>query len=218
MINRYLPIAKYLGAFLLIYFLLFGIFSIPSVAEGATNTYRKITQPIFQAIYPDAYLRLDPDPAKKPNPNLIRVIYSSQAEVDRQIQFARQRGDNRINMSGISYDLYFNLLFTTYIIYLITLIIITPIHWKSKLWAVCLGSVIFFIFTVFKVAILLLNLFNKSATDMYKLGDFGTAFVERLAVLLGSLGFSAFIVILIWVLVAFRKSNWRKLLDFSPKR
>ena len=148
---------------------------------------------------------------------MIRVVYSSKAEVDRQIQLAKQRGDRQINMSGISYDLYFNLLFTTYIIYLLTLILITPINWKSKIWAVVIGTLIFFVFTIFKIATLLLNLFNKSALDMYKLGDFGTDFVERLAVLLRSLGFSAFIVILIWVLVAFRKSNWRNLLDFSPK-
>jgi hypothetical protein len=48
---------------------------------------------------------------------------------------------------------------------------------------------------------------------MYKLGETGSEVVEGLSYVLKSVGLSAFVVIFIWVLVAFRKSNWRGLLS-----
>lgn len=213
--RTYFPLLKYLGAFLLIYFLLLGIFSMPSMAGRMAQLYSKVSEPIFQTIFPKAYLRLGGDTASDPNPNIIRVVYSSQEEVNRQIELAKQSGSKQLNMAGTSYDLYFNLLFTTFFIFLLALIFITPISIKSKLWAIVAGFLIFYLFTVFKISIFLLDLFNQSTLQMYQLGDFGTWVVGKLALVFKSLGFSSFIVILIWGLVAFRKSNWEKVLNFS---
>lgn len=211
------PLLKYLGLFIVLYFALLALCSIPSVSAGMANAYRGLSRPVIESIFPDAYLRFNGDDAEKANPNIIRVVYASQAEVDRQTELARQQGTKSLRMNAASYDLYFNLLYTTFFLFLLTLILITPISWKGKAWSLLWGTLLFTAFTLFKVAIFLLDQFNKSSMDMYQLNESTGDFVANLALLLKSLGFSSFIVILIWVLVAFRRSNWSQVLQWSAK-
>jgi hypothetical protein len=210
--KQFFPLFKYLGIFILLYILLFSVFSIPSVGQVSADVYRATTQPVLQVIFPKAYLKLERDNAADPDPQVIRAVFASKEEIRKQTELARQQGSSRLQMNATSYELFFNLFFSTFFVFLLALIWMTPIDLKSKLWATLSGTILFYLYTVVKVAIFLLDLFNRSAYDMYKLGSFGTNFVEGLANLIRSLGFSSFIVILIWSFVAFRKSDWRKAL------
>ncbi|MEM1218723.1 MAG: hypothetical protein AAGH79_07415 [Bacteroidota bacterium] len=209
------PLMKYLGLFIVLYFGLLAVCSIPNVSAGMASAYRGLSRPIIEAVFPAAYLRFNGDESAQANPNIIRVVYASQAEVDRQTELARQQGTKSLRMNAASYDLYFNLLYTTFFLFLLTLIILTPISWIGKAWAFLWGTLLFTAFTLFKVAIFLLDQFNKSSMDMYQLSESGGDFVAGTALLLKSLGFSSFIVILIWVLVTFRRSTWAKVLQWS---
>lgn len=216
--KSFLPLMKYLGLFLLLYFVLYGIFSYAPIAKASSGIYRATTQPIMETFFPQAYLKMETDNASNPDPNLIRLVYAGQEEIRKETELAKQRGDRKINMKATECDLFFNLFFTTFFVFLAALIIVTPISIKDKILALLVGSFIFYLYTIFKLGVFLLDLFNDSTYQMYKFGDSGTAFFEGFKNLLTSLGFSSFIVILIWVFVAFRKSNWRDFINLLGEK
>lgn len=208
------PLFKYLGIFLLLYFVLYGIFSFAPIAKTSANIYRFVTQPILQTFFSQAYLKMEPDDAVNPDPYLIRLVYAGNEEIRQQTELARKTGAKSLNMKATECDLFFNLFFTTFFVFLISLILVTPMGIKDKLISILTGTVIFYLFTVFKLSIFLLDLFNKSTFQMYKFGSFGSSFFEGFTNLLTSLGFSSFVVILIWGAVTFRKSNWKNFLSY----
>lgn len=214
----FVPLFKYLGGFLLLYFFLYFLMSIPAIARLSSNIYRATTQPVLESFFSKAYLKLQSDNTANPDPNLIRLVYAGKKEIQEQTELARQRGDKSIKMKATESDLYFNLFFTTFFVFLVALILVTPISFKDKIIAFFLGSFLFYLYTLLKLTIFLFNLFNKSVYQMYKLGDFASGLFEGLTNLLTSLGFSSFIIILIWVFVAFRKSNWKDLLQGFGKK
>ncbi len=216
--KSYIPFFKYLSLFLLLYFVLYGIFSIPSIARVSANAYKSITQPILQTFLSKAHLKLESDDATQPDPSIIRLVYAGKEEVRQQTELARQQGAKSFHMKGTERDLFFNLFFTTFFVFLMALILVTPIGLKEKLVAILFGTVLFYLFTVFKLSIFLLNLFNESKYQMYKLGEFGSKIFDGLTNLLSSLGFSSFIVILIWGFVAFKKSNWKDFLGMLNEK
>jgi hypothetical protein len=211
--KNFSPLIKYFFAFLLLYSLLFGLFSLPSVATVTANAYRPPTLLLLQVFFPKAHLQLEPDAPPESDPYTIRAVFISKAKIEEFKAQARQQGAGQVTLDATEYDIYFHLLFTSFWLFLLAMVLITPMSWKDKLLGALAGSFLFYLYTVFKIYIFLLDLFNRSQYDMYKLGETGSEVVEGLSYVLKSLGLSAFVVIFIWVLVAFRKSNWRGLLS-----
>lgn len=210
--KNFTPLIKYFLGFLLLYSLLFGLFSLTSVAKVTADAYRPPTLMLLQVFLPKAHLQLEPDAPPESDPYTIRAVFISKAKVEEFKAQAKQQGAGQVTLDATEYDIYFHLLFTSFWLFLLSLILLTPFGWKDKLLGILIGSLLFYLYTVFKIYIFLLDLFNRSQYDMYKLGETGSKVVEGLSYVLKSLGLSAFVVIFIWVLVAFRKSNWRALL------
>ena len=207
-----IPILKYFGLFIAIYAALFSLASMSSVATAINNAYRTVSEPMLQSIFPKAYLELEADAPPESDPNTFRAVFTSKTKIEAAKAAARQKGSSKVDLKATEYDIYLNLLFTSFWLFLVTLILITPIGLRQKLVALVVGSILFFAYTFFKVFIFLLDLFNRSSFDMYKLSERGGNFVESISYVVKSLGMSAFVVIFIWILVAFRKSNWREML------
>ncbi len=210
--KKHTSLLKYFGFFLLVYGVLFGVFSTTPVATFTNNTYRAVAGPILESIFPEAYLKLERDAPPESDVFTIRAVFTSKQKIEESKQLARQQGAAQIDLKAREYDLYLHRLFTSFVLFLISLIVITPISIKQKVVAVVAGSALFFAYTTFKVSIFLLDLFNRSDLDMYKLGDTAGDIVESISYVLKSLGTSAFVVVLIWIFVAFRKSNWKEIL------
>lgn len=206
------PVFKYFGIFILIYASLYSLVSLPAVVVKTNETYRAITEPLLQSIFPKAYLELEPDSPPESDPHTFRAVFISKTEIEAAKATAKKQGTSKVDIKAREYDIYLHLMFTTFWIFLIALILITPLKIKQKLIALLVGSLIFFAYTFFKVFIFLLDVFNKSAFDMYKLSETGGNIVGKISYVLKSPGLSAFIIVFIWVLVAFRKSNWKDVL------
>ncbi|HFA51478.1 MAG TPA: hypothetical protein ENJ95_20890 [Bacteroidetes bacterium] len=206
------PILKYFGIFIVVYAALFALFSMQPVATATNSAYRAITAPVLQAIFPKAYLKLEKDAPPELDINTVRTVFTSKKKIEESKARARQQGSSKIDLKAKEYDIYLNLLFTSFWLFLISLILITPISIKQKLAGILVGTLLFYAYSVFKISIFLLDLFNRSELQMYKLGETGSAIAEGLSYVLKSLGLSAFIVVIIWVFVAFRKSNWKGIL------
>ena len=211
--KNYTSLLKYLGLFLLVYAILFGIFSTTAVATFTNYSFRSITTPILQGIFPKAYLKLETDSPPESDIYTIRAVFTSKKKIEEAQQAARQQGASKVDLKAQEYDLYLHRMFTTFVLFLIALIAITPIGWKQKTAAVITGSLLFYIYTVFKIFIFLADLFNRSDLDIYKVSATGGNILEGISYVIKSLGMSALIVVIIWVLTAFRKSNWKDILE-----
>ena len=210
--KNYFSLLKYFGLFILLYAVLFGLFSTPAAATFTNDTYRALTTPILQALFPKAYLKLERDSPPESDIYTIRAVFTSRAKIEEAQQAARQKGATSIDLKAQEYDLYLQRLFTSFWLFLFSLILITPVGWKQKAIALLTGSVLFYFYTVFKIFIFLADLFNRSDLGVYDLGGAAGNVVEGISYVLKSLGTSALVVVIIWVLVAFRKSNWKNIL------
>lgn len=204
---------KYFGWFLLVYSILFALFSWQPVASSTNNIYRSLTTPILQSFFPKAYLKLEKDAPPESDIYTIRAVFTSQAAIEAAKQAARQKGAAKTDLKAQEYDLYLHRLFTSFWLFLISLIVITPIQWKQKLVAILSGSLLFYGYTVLKIFIFLADLFNRSDLDIYTLSATGGQLVEGISYVAKSLGTSALIVVILWILTAFRKSNWMNILE-----
>lgn len=211
--KNYTSLLKYFGLFILIYAVLFGLFSSQPVAEFTNNTYRSVTTPILQSIFPKAYLNLEKDSPPESDIYTIRAVFTSQVIIEQAKQAARQQGAKKTDLKAQEYDLYLHRMFTSFWLFLVALILITPIGWKQKLIGIITGSLLFYFYTVFKIYLFLADLFNRSGLAIYDLSETGGTVIEGFSYVLKSLGTSALIVVIIWVLVAFRKSNWQGILE-----
>lgn len=216
--KNYSTLLKYFGLFLLLYFVLFGMFSTLPVATFTNNFYRSITTPILQSFFPKAYLKLEKDSPPESDIFTIRAVFTSKQKIAEAQQAARQQGAAKVDMKAQEYDIYLHRLFTSFILFLFSLILITPIGWKQKIVAVLIGGILFYAFSVLKIFIFLADLFNRSGLDVYNLSETGGAIIEGISYTIKSLGMSALVVVVIWVLVAFRKSNWKGILEKVGKR
>ncbi|MEO1261010.1 MAG: hypothetical protein AAFZ15_19575 [Bacteroidota bacterium] len=210
--KKYSSLLKYFGFFMLLYLLLFFLFSTTPVASVINNTYRSVTTPVLESIFPKAYLKLEKDSPPESDIYTIRAVFTSKALIEEAQQAARQQGSKKVDLKAQEYDLYLHRLFTSFFLFLISLIIITPINWKQKLLAILTGSILFYGYTVFKIYIFLADLFNRSGLDIYSLSDTGGSIVQGISYVIKSLGTSALVVVIIWILTAFRKSNWKEIL------
>ena len=211
--KNYTSLLKYFGLFLLIYAILFGVFSTTPVAAVVNNFYRSVTTPILQSFFPKAYLKLEKDSPPESDIFTIRAVFTSKKNIEEAQQAARQQGAAKVDLKAQEYDLYLHRLFTSFILFLISLITITPIGWKQKILAIISGGLLFYAYTVFKIFIFLADLFNRSDLAIYDLSETGGNIVEGVSYTIKSLGMSALIVVIIWVFVAFRKSNWKTILE-----
>ncbi len=211
--KKHTSLLKYFGFFLLVYGVLFGVFSTTPVATLTNNSYRAVAGPILASIFPKAYLKLEQDAPPESEIFTIRAVFTSKKKIEESKQQARQQGSTKVDLKAQEYDIYLHRLFTSFLLFLISLIAITPINIKQKIVAVLIGSILFFTYSVFKIFIFLLDLFNRSSFEMYKLNETGSNLTEGISYVLKSLGTSAFVVVLIWIFVAFRKSNWKEVLE-----
>ena len=211
--KNYNTLFKYFGVFLLVYSVLFGIFSTTPVATFTNNTYRSITTPILQSIFSKAYLKLEQDSPPESNIYTIRAVFTSKKIIEQAQQAARQQGAAKVDLKAQEYDLYLHRMFTTFLLFLISLIVITPIGWRQKIAASIIGALIFYVFTVFKIFIFLADLFNRSDMDLYKVSAMGGSVLEGISYVIKSLGTSALVVVIIWILTAFKKNNWKEILE-----
>ncbi len=211
--KNYSTLLKRFGLFIVIYAALFWLFSSMLVANMTNNSYRALAGPILESAFPQAYLKLEKDSPPESDIYTIRAVFTSQKIIEQSQAAARQQGAAKVDLKAQEYDIYIHRLFTSFLLFLVSLILITPINVKQKVSAILIGAVLFFGYTVFKISIFLLDLFNRSELDMYKLSETGGSVVEGISYVLKSLGTSALVVVLIWIFTAFRKSNWKDILQ-----
>ena len=203
------PIVIYVLLFIVVYMALFFVASRPAVKTAAANLLKTSGMPAVKTFLPKLYL--DPKVGEVQEGLGVHVGFGDKKQIEAAIAEAKRKRQANINaqMHRTSFVVEY---FTLPLIFLIALILITPIPWRSRLIALVSGIVLFLLFYIIKMVLAML--FQASAPDIqiYKLSPFWYNFLER-AIVSFQVGFSMLVAVLIWLLTAFRKSNWRQLLE-----
>ncbi|MCB0517511.1 MAG: hypothetical protein H6577_02195 [Lewinellaceae bacterium] len=199
---------KYFGLFILLYGAMTAISLIPAVGAAFNAAYRQPTEPILKSLFSKAYLQLKTEQGK---PDVIRVEYASKLQVQQQMEEAKLTGKAAASITGRDNLISFYNLFLSFWLFLAALVLLSPISWKEKGIGLLAGTVLFYLYTVLKVYLAQLSLFNQPDIAIYQTGEFWLN-TSRSILYFMTLGTNVLVVLLIWALVAFRKGNWRELL------
>ena len=198
---------KYFLIFLLLYGVLTGLSLIPGVAAAANTVYRKTTTSLLSTIFPEAYIKLQADPT---DADVIDVIYVSKREMRERMNDQPLGG--RMKFSGQSYRVRFYNMFLSFYLFFVALMILSPLSWKERLIGIGIGSVIFYLFTVFKISLSLYHFFNLPENNIYHASESYLSFIRWLNNGI-TLGVKVIFVVILWAALAFRHNNWKELLE-----
>ena len=202
---------KYFGMFVLIYGTLTIIGLIPAVGCFFNNVYRSTSQPVLQRTLSKAYIQLK---SVENDPDIIRVEFASKEMVQKQVEEARKSGQKRAPIQGNSFEFGFYNLFFSFFLFLISLLLLSPVSLMEKVTGILLGSLIFYLYTVLKMNFALLSHFNEPEINIYQTGGVILKAIRSILYFM-SLGLNVLVVLIIWAFLAFRKDNWKKMLDKS---
>lgn len=197
------PIVK----FLLTFFIVFGIMIIPwpGLEEAFVNFFRAEGQ------WASGIL----------GSKVIVQFYSGNEQFDTQINLACRE---MIRPDGTVKSVFLRLSSrsTAYlpICMFISLILATPFKWKRKIWAFFWGFLLTNGFICLKIILLIIHRFNH--TESCNLFELNPAWKEKLNYLVYFLvesgETSLLVAVVIWLLVSFRKNEWKLFLSNAPEQ
>jgi hypothetical protein len=199
---------KYFLYFCLLYGVLTAISLIPSIGHVCNKLYQKPTAFILKSVFSKAYLQLS---GEKDNADVIKVEYASKEKVQAQWRSTRQGINSKpVEVTGKLYEFRFYNTFLSFYLFFVALMLLSPLPPKEMLIGIIIGSVLYYLFSVFRVGMALLFFFNEPAVDIYHCSDFWVGVLKSINNGL-TLGINVLVVIVLWAGLAFRKGNWRKL-------
>ncbi len=205
---------KYFGFFILLYGAMTLVSLIPSVGAACNTVYRTPTESILQALFSKAYLQLK---EVEDNPNIIRAEFASKEIVKQQTEDARLSGKTKASIQGKDFEISFYNLFLSFYLFLVALILLSPLTKKEKAVGLFVGMVLYYLYTVFKMYLALLSHFNEPEIAIYHTGS-GTLNVAQSILFFMTLGTNVLVVLVIWAWLVFRKNNWKDMLISTTYR
>ena len=204
------PVLKFFGIFCLSYILLYFALGKGPAHQAHRSFFMTISEPFLQAMLPKTTLSLKEGIREEfAAENQINVLYNNKEELDRLIAEARKNPNAKeLQIKSYETTLLFQEGVIIPIIFLLSLIIATPLKWKEKLMAILVGLLCMYIFILFKTWIYTLHTISVEKIGVYEftppLSSIVSFFGKNLRI-----GASTIVGTLIWVLVAVRKTDWR---------
>ncbi|MCI5083194.1 MAG: hypothetical protein MRY78_15965 [Saprospiraceae bacterium] len=203
---------KYFLFFCLIYGSLTAISLIPQVGQWGNAMYRPATERILQSVFQKAYIKLK---AKPNDVSAIQIEYASKAKVQENWQIANAGGSRRaIKINGKIYEFDFYKTFFSFYIFFVALMLLSPLPRTELAISLLVGSILYYLFSVFRVVMPLAFFLNQPEVDIYHASDFSMSIIKNVNYYL-TIGVNLLVVLILWIGLAFRKNNWQQLLRVS---
>ncbi len=198
--------------FCLAYALLLGAFSIPAFRNASGNFFSSSSEAFLNVFLPKGYIHLERNKtAEAEKLNVARVMFGSQKRVDEQMAEASKRGDKNVNLDLTEFQIKVEEFLLMPLIFFLSLLAITPVGWRRKLIGAVWGILLLLLFVWLKMLFYTLYYYGQHPSGVYEgkglLLHFAT-FVFNYA----KMGVNVLAATLVWALVAFRFSDWRKTL------
>ncbi len=199
---------RYFVFFILLYGTLSAVSFIPAVGNACNVAYCSPTKPILQTLLSKAYINLK---QIDDNPDIIKVEFASKELVQQQQAAAKKLGQAKASIQGHDFEFGFYNLFLSFFLFLVVLILLSPLSKKEKLVGLLSGGLLFYFFTVFKMYLALLSHFNEPEIAVYQTGETWLNISSSILYFM-TLGANVLVVLVIWAWLVFRKNNWKEML------
>lgn len=201
---------KYFLYFMLLYGTLTGLSMAPAVGSACNALYRKPTAPILQGLFGKAYIDLSEG---KEGPQMIDVGFIGRKELARLRNQRASLGakPGSFQVRAEIYKVKFYNMFLSFYLFFVALMLLSPVSWREKAFGLGIGTLVFYLFTVFKIALMLLAFFNQAEHAIYATPPWLLRIVHGLIYVL-TLGVKVVFVLVLWAVLVFRKGNWKRLL------
>lgn len=207
------PALKYFALFVLIYGVLTAISMAPAVGEFCNRMYRKPTQPILAALLPKAYLQIK---AEGDYYETLRIEFASRAKVQEQMAAAKRTGQAMARIDGLHNKVNLQNLFTSYFLFLVVLVLLSPVSWKQKAKGIVIGTILYYLHTVFKLYLVELIFFNQPEIAIYQTDPAVLRIATGIRYWM-TLSTNELVVLVIWAAVVLKRDNWQALLGRGRK-
>jgi hypothetical protein len=199
---------KYFTLFIVLYGLLTAVSLVPKVGETCNRIYRQPTTTILSKMLPKAYIQMK---GEGDYFETLRIEFASKAVVQQQMAIAKKTGQPMANITGTNNLVNFQNLFLSYFLFYAVLVLLSPINWKQKTVSLLVGTVLFYIYTVFKLYLILLIFFNQPDIAIEQT-DATTLQIYKNIRFCMTMGTNGLLVLLLWALLVLKKNNWMGLL------
>ena len=204
-----LPAAlKYFTLFIVLYGLLTAISLIPKVGETCNRIYRQPTATILSKMLPKAYIQMK---GEGDYFETLRIEFASKAVVKEQMAIAKKTGQPMANITGTNNLVNFQNLFLSYLLFYVVLVLLSPINWIQKIVSLLVGTALFYIYTVFKLYLILLIFFNQPDIAIEQT-DATTLQIYKNIRFCMTMGTNGLLVLVLWAVLVLKKNNWMSLL------
>lgn len=207
------PALKYFALFIVLYGILTAISMTPAVGEFCNRVYRKPTEPILAALLPKAYLQIKAEGALY---DTLRIEFASKAQVSEQIAIAKRTGQAMTRIDGMNNLVNFQNLFTSFFVFLVVLVLLSPASWQQKVKGIVIGTFIYYLHTVFKLYLVELIYFNEPNIAIYQTHPTILSIAQGIRYWM-TVSTNALVVLVIWAVLILKKDNWQALLGGSGK-
>lgn len=202
-------LVKYLVLFLVVYFSMTALIYVPAVKKGLVNVGNSYTEGVVNTFYPKLYLSLNNNEA-----NAYKTIFSfqNQEAVDKAIVEARRQRAQSIDLDTKFFDFQIDIKLIFPLLFLLSLIVVSPIPWKRKGIAAAIGFVAMFLFlTAGFYFITGYNVANANI-GIYELSDTSRSIYKFFATIANPVTDMTF-GLLLWILLCFKKEDFKTMMN-----
>lgn len=207
------PALRYFALFIVLYGILTAISMTPAVGEFCNRVYRKPTEPILTALLSKAYLQIKAEGALY---DTLRIEFASKAQVMEQLAIAKRTGQAMTRIDGMNNLVNFPNLFTSFFVFLVVLVLLSPVSWQQKVTGIVIGTFLYYLYTVFKLYLVELIYFNEPSIAIYQTHPNLLNIAKGIRYWM-TVSTNALVVLVIWGLLILKKDNWQALLGNSGK-
>ena len=211
------PFLKFLGIFCLSYILLYWVLGSGTILDSHRSFFTKFSGSFIEStLSKTSFTFKEGIKGDAATENEIIILFNNKAELQRLIEDAKKKApsERQLTINSEETSIFFVEAVLIPLIFVISLILATPLTWKGKLKALALGILLIYFFIFFKIWVYLLYIISAAKIGIYEF----TSPVSNIVSLLGNnlrIGASTIFGTLIWVLVAVRNSSWKELWNTS---
>lgn len=205
------PIIRFALFFILSYFVLTATVNWTGLDGTLNGFFRGLSKTTLNMTFSD--LKFNTKPSREggalDDNKMIVEFEWTEEKIERAIEEARRRrqADLEVPYRFISYQIFE--FFIVPLLFLLSLIIATPMGNKAKLRSGAIALGLMLLFMLIKLYILTLFSVSKARIDVYELGDGAMNFLLTIVSLL-TMGFSIMLAFFLWLVFVFRQSDLRQ--------
>jgi len=206
-------ILKHFFYFLLAFGTLFWGSTRPTVIKKGAEKYCAVVTPVMQKAFSATNMYSEPVKMRNKKDGVFRLVMANDAELQKQIAVAKTQGLKELNVDGKEFFIDYQLFFLMSWVFLLALLIATPMSLKAKTWSLLGGSIIFLLYTLLRLYLMMLDfLSNQVDIGIYQYDEFWSSVIKNVAST-QKLGFSILVVFVIWIAFAIKYTDIKKELE-----